>query len=107
MHGDSRQERHGVLEKVLSPFTVLRPGEGKDALLLTLAIFLVLTAYYILKVVREPLILSAGGAELKSYTSAAQAVLLLFLIPAYSAIANRVNRIKLISFVTLFFIANL
>ena len=101
------QPRHGILEKVLSPFTVLRPGEGKDALLLTLAIFLVLTAYYILKVVREPLILSAGGAELKSYTSAGQAILLLFLIPAYSAIANRVNRIKLISFVTLFFVANL
>jgi AAA family ATP:ADP antiporter len=34
-------------------------------------------------VVREPLILSAGGAELKSYTSAAQAVLFLFLVPAY------------------------
>ena len=103
----SRQPRHGIFDKLLSPFTVLRPGEGKDALLLTLAIFLVLTAYYILKVVREPLILSAGGAELKSYTSAAQAVLLLFLIPAYSAIANRVNRIKLISVVTLFFVANL
>ena len=47
-----------------------------------------------LKVVREPLILSAGGAELKSYTSAAQAVLLLLLVPAYGAIANRVNRIR-------------
>ncbi len=97
----------GVLDRILSPFTVLRAGEGKDALLLTLAIFLLLTAYYILKVVREPLILSAGGAELKSYTSAAQAVLLLFLVPAYGAIANRVNRIKLISIVTLFFVSNL
>ncbi len=107
--GEPRAHRPhpGVLDKVLAPFTVLRPGEGKDALLLTLAIFLVLTAYYILKVVREPLILSAGGAELKSYTSAAQAVLLLFLVPAYSAIANRVNRIKLISIVTLFFVSNL
>ncbi len=101
------QPRHGLLDRILSPFTVLKPGEGKDALLLTLAIFLVLTAYYILKVVREPLILAAGGAELKSYTSAGQAVLLLFLIPAYSAIANRVNRIKLMSVVTLFFVANL
>jgi ATP/ADP translocase len=96
-----------VLDRILAPFAVLRPGEGKDALLLTLAVFLLLTAYYILKVVREPLILSAGGAELKSYTSAAQAVLLLFLIPAYGAIANRVNRIKLISIVTVFFISNL
>ncbi len=107
MQEDSTRPRPGLLDRILSPFTVLRPGEGKDALLLTLSIFVVLTAYYILKVVREPLILSAGGAELKSYTSAAQAVLLLFLIPAYSAIANRVNRIKLISIVTLFFVANL
>jgi len=103
-----RTSRHpGILDKILSPFTVLQPGEAKDALLLTLAIFLLLTAYYVLKVVREPLILAAGGAELKSYTSAAQAVLLLLLIPAYSAIANRVNRIKLISIVTIFFISNL
>ncbi len=104
---EPRRSHPGVLERLLSPFTALQPGEGKNAVLLTLAIFFVLTAYYILKVVREPLILSAGGAELKSYTAAAQAVLLLFLIPAYGAIANRVNRIKLISFVTLFFVANL
>ena len=101
------RDRRGVLDRLLSPFTVLRAGEGPDAILLMLAVFLLLTAYYVLKVVREPLILSAGGAELKSYTSAAQAVLLLFLIPAYGAIANRVNRIRLISIVTLFFIANL
>jgi AAA family ATP:ADP antiporter len=99
--------RAGVLEKILSPFTVLRPGEGANALLLTLAIFLLLTAYYILKVVREPLILAAGGAELKSYTSAAQAVLLVFLIPVYSAVANRVSRVRFITIVGLFFIANL
>jgi AAA family ATP:ADP antiporter len=100
-------KRRGVLDQLLSPFTVMRAGEGADAILLTLAVFLLLTSYYVLKVVREPLILAGGGAELKSYTSAAQAVLLLFLIPAYSAIANRVNRIRLISIVTLFFISNL
>jgi AAA family ATP:ADP antiporter len=82
-------------------------GEGANAVLLMLSVFLLLTAYYVLKVVREPLILSAGGAELKSYTAAAQAVLLVFLVPAYSAIANRVNRIRLIGIVTLFFISNL
>ncbi len=92
---------------MLRPFAFLRAGEGTNAVLLMLAVFLLLTAYYVLKVVREPLILSGGGAELKSYTSAAQAVLLLFLVPAYSAIANRVNRIRLISIVTLFFISNL
>lgn len=103
----SAEDRRGVLDRVFAPFTVLRAGEGTDAALLLLAIFMLLTAYYVLKVVREPLILSAGGAELKSYTSATQAVLLLFLIPAYGAIADRVNRIRLISVVTVFFIADL
>jgi AAA family ATP:ADP antiporter len=98
--------RRGLIDRLLAPFTALHAGEGADAALLMLAVFLLLTAYYILKVVREPLILS-GGAELKSYTSAAQAVLLLVLIPAYGAIANRVNRIRLITVVTLFFASNL
>jgi AAA family ATP:ADP antiporter len=101
------RQRRGVLDRLLAPFTVMRAGEGADAVLLMLSVFLLLTAYYVLKVVREPLILSTGGAELKSYMSAAQAVLLLFLVPAYSAVANRVNRIRLISIVTLFFISNL
>jgi len=85
----------------------MNPGEGADAVLLMLSVYLLLTAYYVLKVVREPLILSAGGAELKSYTAAFQAVLLIFLVPAYGAVANRVNRIRLIGIVTLFFISNL
>jgi AAA family ATP:ADP antiporter len=106
---DPRQpgERHRLIDRVMSPFTVLEPGEGADAALLTLSVFLLLTAYYVLKVVREPLILSAGGAELKSYTSAAQAVLFLFLVPAYGWLANRVDRGRLIATVTLFFISNI
>ncbi|MDH5627770.1 MAG: hypothetical protein OEY69_05705, partial [Candidatus Krumholzibacteria bacterium] len=95
------------LDRLLTPFAPVRPGEGLDAILLMLAVFLLLTAYYIIKVVREPLILAGGGAELKSYTSATQAVLLLFLIPVYSGIANRVNRMRLIGGSTLFFLSNL
>ncbi|HET6347629.1 MAG TPA: Npt1/Npt2 family nucleotide transporter [Candidatus Krumholzibacteria bacterium] len=97
----------GFLDRALSPFAAIQAGEGANAVLLTLCVYLLLTAYYVLKVVREPLILAAGGAELKSYTAAAQAVLLLLLIPAYGAVANRVNRVRLISVVSLFFIANL
>jgi AAA family ATP:ADP antiporter len=99
--------RRGIVDRLLSPFTVLHPGEGANAALLTLGVFLLLSAYYVLKVIREPLILTAGGAELKSYTAAAQAVLLLALVPAYGWVANRVNRIRLISIVTLFFLSNL
>jgi len=41
----------------------VRAGEGANAVLLTLGVFLLLMAYYIIKVVREPLILASGGAE--------------------------------------------
>ncbi len=99
--------RRGPLDRLLLPFGDVRAGEGADTLLLSLGVFLLLLAYYVIKVVREPLILATGGAELKSYTSAGQAVLLLFLVPAYSAFASRVNRERLMVGVTLFFAANL
>ncbi len=56
---------------------------------------------------REALILSEGGAEVKSYAAAGQALLLFLLVPAYGYLASKVNRIKLINGVTLFFISNL
>jgi AAA family ATP:ADP antiporter len=102
-----KADRRGLLDRVLTPFAVVRAGEGADALLLSFAVFLLLTSYYVLKVVREPLILAGGGAELNSYTSAGQTLLLLVLIPLYSAITNRVDRMRLIGFVGLFFVANL
>jgi AAA family ATP:ADP antiporter len=60
-----------------------------------------------LKTAREVFILTEGGAEVKSYSSAGQAVLLLFLVPAYGAFASRVSRVRLVSWVTLFFASNL
>ena len=66
-----------------------------------------LGSYYLLKTVREALILSEKGAEVKSYSGAAQAVLLLLVVPVYGMLASKVNRIRLISWVTLFFISNL
>jgi AAA family ATP:ADP antiporter len=105
--GRSTGSATGPLERLLRPFAEVRAAEAVNALLLMLGVFLLLVAYYIIKVVREPLILAGGGAELKSYTSAGQAVLLLFLIPAYGAFASRVNRVRLITGTMLFFISNL
>ncbi|MEP7029102.1 MAG: Npt1/Npt2 family nucleotide transporter [Candidatus Eisenbacteria bacterium] len=97
----------GPLDKFLNIFTDVRGGEGLSALFLFVNVFLLLSSYYLLKTIREPLVLAAqaGGAEVKSYASAAIAVLLLALVPAYGAIASRVSRVKLINGVTLFFIA--
>jgi ATP:ADP antiporter, AAA family len=96
----------GPLDRILGIFTEVHGGEGVTALLLMLNIFLLLAAYYLLKTIREPLILSVpGGAEVKSYSAAATAGLLILLVPLYSAVASRVSRVKLINGVTLFFIA--
>jgi AAA family ATP:ADP antiporter len=87
-------------------FADVRGGEGLTALLLMLNIFFLLAAYYLLKTIREPLILTVpGGAEVKSYAAAAIAVLLIILVPLYSSLASRVSRVVLINGVTLFFIA--
>ena len=94
-------------ERALSPIAEVRREEIPTALLLTLLMFLVLAAYYMLKTAREVFILTEGGAEVKSYSSAGQAVLLLGLVPAYAAFASRVNRGKLVTWVTLFFASNL
>jgi ATP:ADP antiporter, AAA family len=97
----------GWLERLLSPIADVRPGEASSALLMMLTMFLVLGGYYLLKTAREMFILSEGGAEVKSYSSAGQAVLLLLIVPAYSAFASRVNRTQLVQWVTLFFAGNL
>ena len=73
---------------------------------MTLLMFLILAAYYLLKTAREVFILSEGGAEVKSYSSAGQALLLLFLVPAYGAFASRVNRVQLVQWVTMFFVSH-
>src|SRR5690242_3075985 len=100
-------DRKAWLDRALSVITEVRAHEGVTALLLTANLFLLLTAYYIIKPVREALILAGGGAEFKSYTSGFQAVLLLVLVPAYGMVASRVSRIKLINGVFLFFASNL
>jgi AAA family ATP:ADP antiporter len=95
----------GVLDRVLNLFAEVRSGEGVTAVLLMLNIFLLLASYYLLKTIREPLILTVkGGAEVKSYAAAAIAGVLMVLVPLYSALASHVSRVRLINGVTAFFI---
>jgi hypothetical protein len=70
-----------------------------SAALLALNIFLLLTCYYVLKVLREPMILLGGGAELKAYASAGQTILLLIVVPVFGLVASRVNRVRLLTIV--------
>jgi ATP:ADP antiporter, AAA family len=96
-----------LVERVLSLVTDVRAGEGVTALLLTLNVFCLLALYSVLKPVRSALILSESGAVAQSYAAAAQASLLLFLVPLYGKFASMVNRVRLISLVTMFFAVNL
>jgi AAA family ATP:ADP antiporter len=95
------------IERLLAPVAEVRRHEAGSALLMTLLIFLLLAAYYLLKTAREVLILTQGGAEVKSYSSAGQAILLLVLLPVYGGFASRVRPVYLVAGVTLFFTANL
>ncbi len=95
------------LERVLSLFSRVQAGEGISAILLALNVFLLLGAYYVLKVVRDALIVGSSGAATASYLAAGQALLLLLLVPAYGAFAAKVNRIRLVSWATIFFVSHL
>lgn len=97
-----------ALEKALGVVTEVRAGEGITALLLTLNLFLLLTAYYVIKPVRDTLIVSVeNGPEYKSYMGGAIAVALLFAVPAYARVAARLPRNRLLVGVSLFFASNL
>lgn len=86
----------------------VRPGEGTVALLLTAQVFLLLFAYYLLKPVREGLILTEESAEVRSYSTAAQAVLLMVIIPVYTAFLRRIfPHYHLVPWITVFLAANL
>src|SRR5213593_152199 len=99
--------KKSAVDRLLVLFSDVRAGEGFTALLLMVNLFFLLTAYLIIKTVREALILSEGGAEIKSYAAAGQALLLLLIVPTYGYLASKVNRIKLINGTILFFISNL
>jgi AAA family ATP:ADP antiporter len=93
-------------------FGDVRAGEGSRVALLGLQVFLLLTAYYLLKTVREPLILLWGiwgleGDELKIYATSAQALVLLAVVPLYARLAARIPRLALVRVTLLVFIASL
>ena len=104
---EARLSPQALLAKLFRPFTKVHAHEAVTVAIMTLTATLLLTAYYQLKTVREPLILLQGGAEVKLYARAAQAVLMVGVVHAYGELARRVGRGKLLAIVFLFFISNL
>ena len=86
---------------------MVRAGEGRSIAWFFFYAFLILVAYYILKTLREPLLLVDASAEMKSYAYAMIAALLIVIIPAYGWVFRRTRRSQLTRFVTGFFVINL
>jgi AAA family ATP:ADP antiporter len=101
-------DSRSTLERALGAFTSVRAGEGISAVVLALNVFVLLSAYYIVKPVREALILELEhGAEYKTYMSAVIAALLLVLVPLYSRLVDRVRKLQLVVGASLFFASHL
>ena len=108
MPGSTTLQREAAtsrLDRALGVFTDVRANEGVTAVLMLVNVFLLLVCYSVIKTVREPLILLGGGAEVRSYAAAGQALVLMGFVPLYGWVASRVDRVKLIVGVTLFFVA--
>jgi ATP:ADP antiporter, AAA family len=113
------REPRGPLDRLMGLFSDVHAGEGGRALLMLVNVFLILISYYVIKTVREPLILNSevpgflqdlgirDSAAVKTFAAAGQALVLMAFVPAYSWFASRVSRMKLIVGVTLFFVANI
>jgi AAA family ATP:ADP antiporter len=91
------------LDQLLRIFTDVEAGEAGTALLMFFNLFLLLLGYYVLRILREPLIL-ASGAEVKSYSSAGQALTLMAFLPLYGWFSSKVDRTWLIRGFILFFV---
>jgi ATP:ADP antiporter, AAA family len=105
------------LDRLLGLAAEVHAGEAVTALLLGLNGFLILAAYYVIRPLRSAFLLPVRmtlpgggvltGAEITSYSGAVLAVMFLFIVPLYGNMASKINRIKLINAVTLFFVSNL
>ena len=97
--------RHDVgipgYERFLRLFADIRPHEGATSLILVANIFLILTAFYLVKPVREGwLAITVVGdltqLEIKAYSAFAQSILLIGILPSYARLAAKWTRHDLI-----------
>ena len=100
------------LDRLLTIFSDIQPGEGVVGVAMLGSVFLLLTSLYFLKPARDGLLAISGVAglsdmELKAYSSFGQSLILLGVIPLYARFATRLDRRSLARGLTLFFVSNL
>jgi AAA family ATP:ADP antiporter len=111
------EPRKGAIDRALGLAADVHAGEGLTALLLAFNGFLLLAAYYAIRPLRGAFLLPVEitlpsgtvipGEQITSYVGAILAASFLVIVPLYGAFASRVNRMRLINAVTLFFVVNL
>ncbi len=94
-------------ERALRLITVVRAGEGRCIALFALHGFLVMASYYLIKALRESFLLAEADAEVRSYAVAANGILLMLLVPLYSAVRRRLDGRRLVVAITWLFAANM
>lgn len=99
------ERKPGLVDRSLRLFTEVKAGEGANVVILALNVFILLTAYSMMKPIRSGLILVERGPEFTAYMSAAMAFILIPVIAGYGKLADRFPRRRLINVVTLFFAA--
>jgi AAA family ATP:ADP antiporter len=93
------------LERMLSLVTRVRPGEGRAALLFFLHGFLLLSSFQVVKALREAFLLTRFSAEMRAYVVALVAVALMLVVPLYGWARRRLDGVRLLRVVTIFFVA--
>src|SRR5262245_21325913 len=110
--GSSPTLQFSVLERILRLFTEVRPGEGLTAVVMFANVFLILSAYYFVKPLRDGWIAVSeisglSSVEVKAYTSFAQTLVLISAVILYGRLVTRWPRRRLITRTTLFCMSNL
>jgi AAA family ATP:ADP antiporter len=103
----SSERQLSRFEQFLSMFTRVQAGEGRCIAVLCLQAVSIMVAYYLIRPVREALILTEGSAEIRSYAVGAQALLLIVIIPLYGLLVRRVGSSRVFQCVNAFFAVNL
>jgi AAA family ATP:ADP antiporter len=85
----------------------LQRGEAACVAWFFVYAFVLLVCYYQLRLLREPLLLTNGSAELKSYAQAVIAGVLMLLTPAYGVLFRRMAPQRLVHAVTGFFLVGI
>lgn len=99
--GAGKDSSYSGFERFLRIFADVHPKEGLTCLILIFNIFLILAAFYLVKPVREGWLAvteigSLTKLEIKAYSSFAQGLILLGILPLYARLAARWTRRTLI-----------